>query len=368
MKDAFDHAALNGEKEPPAAPELPYLPQKPPAASPAIALVGCGGIAHRHLAAYQALGLRVAALCDVNPERAETLRKLYYPDAAVFTDYRKLLRDDNIGVVDAATHPAERAGIIEDALCAGKHVLSQKPFVTDLDRGLQLVELADSQNLKLAVNQNGRWAPHFSYMRQAAAKGLIGEVVSARITLHWDHTWTAATPFNTTPHLALFDFGIHWFDLVCALLPDRKPRRVFASTETAPGQAARPPLLAHAVIDYDGAQASIAMNGAVRAGGDDHTVVAGTTGLLTGRGPALERQRVTLATAAGAAGAALEGDWAANGFQGTMCGLLDAIAHNRRHYNSARENLDSLALCFAAVASSVEGVPKTPWTVRRLPE
>ena len=42
------------------------------------------------------------------------------------------------------------------ALEAGKHVLSQKPFVLDLDDGQELVDLADRNGLKLAVNQNGR--------------------------------------------------------------------------------------------------------------------------------------------------------------------------------------------------------------------
>jgi len=36
--------------------------------------------------------------------------------------------------------------------------------------------LAADRGLKLAVNQNGRWAPHFSYMAAAIRAGLIGEV------------------------------------------------------------------------------------------------------------------------------------------------------------------------------------------------
>ena len=55
------------------------------------------------------------------------------------------------------------------AIDAGKHILSQKPFVVDLDVGEELVAQAEARGVKLAVNQNGRWAPHFSYMRQAVA-------------------------------------------------------------------------------------------------------------------------------------------------------------------------------------------------------
>ena len=52
--------------------------------------------------------------------------------------------------------------MIETALAAGKHVLSQKPFVLDLDDGTRLADLADESGVVLAVNQNGRWAPHLS--------------------------------------------------------------------------------------------------------------------------------------------------------------------------------------------------------------
>ena len=74
-----------------------------------------------------------------------------------------MLTRDDIEVVDIATHPHERvAHSSKAAIAAEKHVLSQKPFVIDLDDGEKLVDLADKNNVKLAVNQNGRWAPHFS--------------------------------------------------------------------------------------------------------------------------------------------------------------------------------------------------------------
>src|SRR5690606_32746159 len=102
-------------------------------------------------------------MCDLQVERARLRADEYYPEAIVTDDVREILRDDSIAVVDIATHPAERVAIIEAALHVDKHVLSQKPFVIDLDVGQRLVDLAESRELQLAVNQNGRWAPHFSY-------------------------------------------------------------------------------------------------------------------------------------------------------------------------------------------------------------
>jgi hypothetical protein len=47
--------------------------------------------------------------------------------------------------------------------------------------------------------------------------------------------------------------------------------------------------------------------------------------------------------------------------------LLCAIEENREPQNSARDNLSSLALCFAAIQSSFDGQPHIPGEVRALP-
>src|SRR5689334_16948423 len=111
------------------APELPYRPIGPRAYRPNIALIGCGGITEYHLKAYKSAGYNVVALCDCNESRALGRQKQFYPDAKVYPDHREMLKRDDIEVVDIATHPRERVALIEDALRARKHVLSQKPFV-----------------------------------------------------------------------------------------------------------------------------------------------------------------------------------------------------------------------------------------------
>jgi hypothetical protein len=48
--------------------------------------------------------------------------------------------------------------------------------------------------------------------------------------------------------------------------------------------------------------------------------------------------------------------------------LLCAIEEGREPSNGARANLDSLALCFAALAAYREGRAVVPWEARRLPD
>ncbi|MDX1933709.1 MAG: Gfo/Idh/MocA family oxidoreductase [Capsulimonadales bacterium] len=350
-----------------AAPELPYRPRDPEGYRPKIGMIGCGGITQHHLTAYRNAGYDVVAFYDLRREQAEKRRDAFYPDATVYDSPEDLLARDDIEVVDIATHPAPRVALIEAALDARKHVLSQKPFVVDLDTGARLADRADAQGVRLAVNQNGRWSPHHAYLREAVRRGILGDLVAAHIAIHWDHTWVRGTPFEEIREVILYDFSIHWFDFLCTLLGDRPMTRVFATRSHAAGQTIRPPMLAQCLVSFEGGQASLVFDAHVPFGAQDATYLGGTRGTLTSVGPNLGEQTVTLVTAEGVATPSLEGTWFPDGFHGTMAELLCAIAEGREPQNSARNNLKSLGLCFAAIASATDGTPKTPGSVRRLP-
>lgn len=349
------------------APQLAYLPRDPKHYNPGIGVIGCGGISEYHLREYQKAGYRVLALCDRIEERAAKRRAEFFPTADVTNDYRRILERDDIEVIDAATHPCERLPILEEAISAKKHILSQKPFVENLKDGGRLVAAAREAGVKLAVNQNGRWAPHFCYIRRAIEQGLLGDVASVHFSLGWDHSWTADTPFNEIKHLALYDFAVHWFDMICCFMAGKTATRVFASIAKTPSQKPAPPMLAHAAIEFENALGTISLNGDVQTGQEDRTYVMGTKGSAMSVGPDLLKQDVTLHLQGGRSMPALEGNWFANGFHGTMGELLCAIEEGREPENAASNNLPSLALCFAAVASAESGQPQTPGEALTMP-
>jgi len=347
-------------------PDIDYKPRLPKSYRPKIGLIGCGGITKTHLEAYRAGGLQVVDFCDKDVTRAKERRDAFNPSATFTDDFEETLAREDIEVVDIATHPADRQSLIREALRAGKHVLSQKPFVLDLDAGEELVELAREKAVRLAVNQNGRWAPHFSYIREAIRAGHIGEVLGVHMAVHWDHGWVAGTPFDKIDHLILYDFAIHWFDALCTFLPDRTPKSVFATRTRASNQTAIPCLLAQALVEYDGAQASLVFDASTPFGGHDTTFVAGTKGSLRSEGPDLSHQHVTLTTEEGQGSPELEGSWFPGGFLGTMGELLCSIEEDREPMNSAANNLKSLELAFAAMRSSEKGTSCQPGKVRQI--
>ena len=349
-------------------PKINYLPQKPKLYNPKIGLIGTGGISDYHLKNYKECGFNVVAIANRTLSKAIQRRDQFYPDAEVYDDYRKILERDDIEVVDITPHPKDRLPILKEALQSKKHVLSQKPFVLDLNDGKELVKIAKENGVKLAVNQNGRWAPHFSYMRAAINSGLIGRPISVDFSLQWDQTWITGNPaFENIHHMVLFDFAIHWFDITSSFMDGQKAISIYASTIKYVEQQYTPPALASCIINYGQSQVRMAFNAHTALGEEDVTTIIGTKGTLRSRGPGLNDQpMMEVFTEDGEVKVPLEGSWFENGFKGTMGELLCSIEENREPVNSGENNLKSLELCFAALESADKNKVMVPGEVNSI--
>lgn len=336
---------------------------------PRIGLIGCGFISGVHLEAYHRDGLDVAWLCDVDEARAAARRDEFFPHARVTSSAAEVFDDPGVTVVDVATHVDIRPGIVEAALTAGKHVLSQKPFVLDLDQGERLCRLADDAGLLLASNQNGRWAPHFRRLLDLAEDGSLGRLGAADFGVYWGHDlWVADKPHFATMHdLVLYDFGIHWFDLVATLFADRGPATVSAMIGRREGQVIDVPTQAQVLIDYPDAQVSLAFRGSSRTLDQGWFRVDGQTASLTHAGAPLGGDQLTLQTSSGTSVLPLAGEWFPDGMAGTMGELLAGLREGRPPSNSARSALEGLALCFAAIESARTREMVAVGAVRTLP-
>jgi len=343
------------------APKLDYLPRGPKHPKfHKLGLIGCGGIAQYHLTAAKSFGVEVVALADVNIDAAKNRRDEFYPKAEVFSDYHQLLTRKDITVVEIATHTEIRGDHIKNSLKAGKHVLSQKPFTFDLQAGRRLAAYAKRKNLRLGVNQNGRWAPQFAALIAAVRAGLLGDIHTLDLSLAWDHTWTRGSKFADLHHLILSDFGIHWFDAVTCVFGDRKARSVFANAVKAPQQDMKVPMLANAVINFGDGLASLGFSAYQSFAPQEYLCCVGSKGTLRGTANVANITELELTTKNGTAKIPLKGKWFPDGFRGTLGEFLRSIEEARESTISATNNLRSLELCFAALASADTGLPVKP--------
>jgi predicted dehydrogenase len=347
-----------------------YLPRQIAGPGAGIGLVGCGFISSMHLAAYRAAGYNVTALCDRTLAKAASRRDEYFPRADVTDQVEDLLARDDIEVVDIATHVDGRPELVRRALSTKHHVLAQKPFVRDLDEGVALVALAREVRRILAVNHNGRWAPHFAAALAMVRRGDIGEVVSADFAVYWPHDRDFADDphFSTMQDLVVFDFGIHWFDVVAQVFAASGPAtRVYAASRQRPGALMSVPTDVEIVAEYAQAAATMIFRAASPRAESGSFRIEGTRGTIMHSGKSLGGSTVVAETDRGDLCIDLEGTWWSNGMLGAMSEVLWAIQEGKTPTNDAETALTGLELAFAAQESLRTGGAIVPGSVRRQP-
>ena len=150
-----------------------------------IGIIGCGGIANgKHLPALKKLpNVRMVAFCDIIPERAEKAAKEYgVPEAKVFTDYKELLKLQDIEVVHVLTPNRSHSFITVDALEAGKHVMCEKPMAINAAEAKKMVEAAKRTGKKLTIGYQNRFRPDSLYVKGECEAGTLGDIYYAKAT------------------------------------------------------------------------------------------------------------------------------------------------------------------------------------------
>ena len=343
------------------APDVAYRPSFPAGYRPGIGIVGCGHIVKlAHLPAYAKYGLDVVGVYDVNPEATRGVRE-EHGVRRVCSSLAQLLADPAIEVVDIATHPAERLGLIRTALAAGKHVLAQKPFAVDASAAREVVEEAERLGLTLAVNQNGRWAPAWRVATLLVQEGAIGEVFAVTHLFDRDFSFVLGRHYDEIEHLIVYDYSIHAIDISRCWLDEKAPHVVRAREFRTPAQPpeGKAPWGASIEIEYaDGSSAAIrSVGGSTTSRPGNLFWVHGTEGTIRGS-VLLGSDFVELERGGTFSRYELEGEWTPDGFAGAMGELLSAIAERREPSHSGRNNLLTLELTLAAVRSTeANGLP-----------
>lgn len=138
-----------------------------------IGLIGCGRISDVYLRTCQKFDeLEVVACASLDAAESEAKAKQYgIPKACAPAE---IFADPDIDCVLNLTIPAVHAEISLAALVAGKHVYSEKPFVTDIEDGKKILTLAKQKGLHVGNAPDtflgGRWQT----CRKLIDEGVIG--------------------------------------------------------------------------------------------------------------------------------------------------------------------------------------------------
>ena len=147
-----------------------------------IGFVGCGNISGIYLSNITGTfrNLEVAGVCDLVREKAENQAKAYGV-TKIYKDMYELFADPEVDIVLNITRPNDHYGVTKAALLAGKHVYSEKPLATDLDKAKELVALAKEKGLYLGGAPDTFMGAGIQTARRLIDEGAIGKIVGANV-------------------------------------------------------------------------------------------------------------------------------------------------------------------------------------------
>jgi predicted dehydrogenase len=141
-----------------------------------VGIMGAGNISSAYLRLAPLFkGLEVRGVADILPEAAKK-RSEEFKVAAMTPD--ELLKNSEIDVVVNLTIPATHYQVSMDAISAGKHAYSEKPFVLTLEEGKSLRKAAQERNLQVGSAPDTFLGGAHQQVRQLIDSGKIGKVMS----------------------------------------------------------------------------------------------------------------------------------------------------------------------------------------------
>ena len=195
-----------------------------------VGIIGCGGIANgKHMPSLQKVeNCQMTAFCDLIAERAEEAAAVYgTPEAAVYTDYRELLKDPTIDVVHVCTPNRSHSEITVAALEAGKHVMCEKPMAINSAEAKKMLDAAKKSGKLLTIGYQNRFRADSLYMKAEAEAGVFGKIYYAKATALRRRavpTWGVFLNEYEQGGGSLIDIGTHSLDLTLWMMDNYKPK------------------------------------------------------------------------------------------------------------------------------------------------
>ena len=122
-----------------------------------VAILGAGLIAPNHAAGFQEVPdlAQVVTVCDTNRENAENLAVMF--DARIAADYREVLADPNVDLVDVLLPHHLHYEVAMAAIQAKKHLLLEKPVAVTYQQSMEIYEAAQKAGIYFGVAENTRY-------------------------------------------------------------------------------------------------------------------------------------------------------------------------------------------------------------------
>ncbi len=204
-----------------------------------VGVIGTGIIGKSHVRGYMGMAndVEIVAIADLDKQEAERVAK-ENNISNVFTDYKDLLKVDEIASVDVCLPNFLHAPVTIAALEAGKNVYCEKPMARNAKEAQSMYDAAKKTGKMLSVQLATIFSSGSQAAKQVIDDGVLGKVYYVK-TSHYRRRGRVYVDGYATPHFvqkdksgggALADMAVYHIALMVWLLGNPKVKTVSGST------------------------------------------------------------------------------------------------------------------------------------------
>ena len=169
-----------------------------------VGLIGCGWYGKSDIfRLVQIAPVEIVSLCDVDKQNLETAaqwaveRQASKKKPRLFTDYREMLKQKDLDMVEIATPDHWHALPMIEAAKAGCDMYLQKPISVDVVEGQAMLAAARKYKRVVQVGTQRRSTPHLMQARDIVKQGKLGAIGHVEIFSYYGGG--QATTVKTAP-------------------------------------------------------------------------------------------------------------------------------------------------------------------------
>lgn len=140
-----------------------------------VAVIGVGAMGRNHVRVYSELdNVDLIAIADPDREAADRIGRKYR--IRVYSDYREMLRVEELEAVSIVVPSLLHREVAIDCLEAGCHVLVEKPIASSSDDALAIIDTAEKLGRVLLVGHVERFNPAVIEAKRRIEIGELGKI------------------------------------------------------------------------------------------------------------------------------------------------------------------------------------------------
>jgi len=166
-----------------------------------VGIIGYGFMGRTHSNAYSKVSHffdlpykpKLRVICGLVEEEAKAFAEQWGFQSHT-TDWKKVIEDENVDVVDICVPNNMHAEIAIAAAKAGKAIVCEKPLAMSAEQGREMVDAVEAAGVANLVSFNYRRVPAVTLAKQLIDEGRLGKIFHYRANFLQDWTISAEVP------------------------------------------------------------------------------------------------------------------------------------------------------------------------------